>query len=421
MDNHWLTPYRRKLLICAFTGFTSGLPLFFILNLVPVWLRGAGVSLRDLGYMALIQLPFTVKFLWSPLLDRYTLPFLGRRRGWLLVAQLVITAAMAAYAWLNPQRDMFWIVATSCLLTFFSATQDIVIDAFRREILSDDELGAGNAMHVNVYRIAALVPGSFSLIMADYFAWSTVFYLTAMFMLPGIVMTLSVKEPVLAENPYRSWKDTVVLPFRDFFRRRGVRHALWIFAFIVLYKLGDSMATALISPFYVDMGYSKSDIGIIAKNAGLWPAVIFGFLGVIWLRKWGINRCLWLFGVVQMVTILGFAWLAAQGPFAQIGVYEKAALAGVVAAEYIGVGLGTAAFVAFIARETNPLFAATQFALLSALSAVPRTFINAASGVLIDRLGYTDYFWLCFVLALPGMLVLLKVAPWNGNKKVQAA
>ena len=405
------------MLICIFTGFTSGLPLYFLINLIPAWLRSEHIDLKTIGLMALIGLPFTWKFIWSPVMDAVRLPFLGRRRGWMLVTQIGLLLALAAYAFLNPHQHLPVIIGLSAVVAFFSASQDIVLDAFRREILSDEELGLGNSIHVNAYRIAALVPGSLSLILADRMPWGNVFIITALFMLPGLLMTLFLaKEPDLPPAAPRTLVQTVVEPFQEFFSRKGTKQAALVLLFIFLYKLGDSMATSLATPFYLDMGFSKTDIGLIAKNAGLWPAVIAGILGGIWMLKLGINKALWLFGVVQVVTILGFVWLAGFGRFDTITLTEQMMLAGVIGAEAVGVGLGTAAFVSYMARETNPAFTATQLALFTSLSAVPRTFINATTGYLIEWLGYVHFFWLCFILALPGMFLLLKVAPWGGNK-----
>ncbi|MDO5059889.1 MAG: AmpG family muropeptide MFS transporter, partial [Neisseria sp.] len=409
----WQQIFSRKMLICVFTGFTSGLPLYFLYQLIPAWLRSEHVDLKTIGLMALIGLPFTWKFLWSPLMDLTRLPFLGRRRGWMLVTQIALLLLLAAYALLNPQQHIQVILGLSVVVAFFSASQDIILDAYRREILSDNELGLGNSIHVNAYRIASLVPGSLSLILADLMPWQNVFLITALFMLPGLTMTLFLAhEPDVPPQPVQSFGQRVVEPFKEFFDRKGTAQALWVLAFIFLYKLGDSMATALATPFYLDMGYSNTDIGIIAKNAMLWPTIIFGIIGGIWMLKTGINKALWLFGIVQIVTILGFVWLAGMGPFDTIGWNERLMLAAVIAAEAVGVGLGTAAYVAFMARETNPLYSATQFALLSSLSAVPRTFFNAATGYLIEAMGYVAFFWLCFFLAVPGMLLLFKVAPW---------
>lgn len=409
--------FSRRMLICIFTGFTSGLPLYFLINLIPAWLRSEHIDLKTIGLFALIGLPFTWKFIWSPVMDAVRLPFLGRRRGWMLVTQIGLLATLMAYAFLNPHQHMAIIMGLSVVVAFFSASQDIVLDAFRREILPDSELGLGNAIHVNAYRIAALVPGSLSLILADIMPWHNVFIITALFMIPGLLMTLFLaQEPQLPPSAPRTFKQTVVEPFSEFFTRKGVQQALLVLAFIFLYKLGDSMASALATPFYLDMGYSKTDIGIIAKNAGLWPAVIFGIIGGIWMLKLGINKALWLFGLVQIVTILGFVWLAGFGRFEVVTATERIMLAGVIGAEAVGVGLGTAAFVAYMARETNPAFTATQLALFTSLSAVPRTFINATTGYLIEWLGYVNFFWLCFFLAVPGMLLLFKVAPWNGEQ-----
>ena len=395
------------MLICIFTGFSSGLPLYILVSLLPAWLRSEGVNLKAIGLFALINLPFTWKFLWAPLFDRFTPP-LGRRRGWLIISQSLLLVSIPIFGAFNPTLDIWTIAYLATIVAFFSASQDIVLDAYRRELLIDNELGLGNAVHVNAYKIAGLIPGSLSLILADHMAWSGVFMITALFMLPGILMTLFVKEPALKAGAPRTLRAAVVEPFKEFIGRNGLQSALLILAFIFLYKLGDSMATALATPFYLDMGFSKTEIGLIAKNAGLWPSVIGGLLGGVWMFKLGINRALWLFGAVQMLAILGFAWLATVG-------HSLLWLAVVIGVEALGVGLGTAAFVAYIAQTTHPLYTATQFALFTSLAAVPRTFANAATGYMVENLGWFKFFILCFMLAIPGMLMLIKVAPWNAN------
>lgn len=411
----WQQVFSRRMLICVFTGFSSGLPLYLLINLLPAWLRGEGVDLKAIGLFALIQLPFTWKFLWAPLMDRYVLPILGRRRGWMLASQLALLGSMTAFGLYTPQQNLASIAALSFAVAFFSASQDVVIDAFRREILPDSELGLGNTIHINAYRLSSLIPGSLALILADHLPWAQVFLITALFMLPGIAMTLMVKEPALAAATPKTLREAVVEPFHEFLTRNGVRGALWVLGFIFLYKLGDSMATALATPFYLDMGFSKSEIGLVAKHAGLWPAVIGGLIGGAWMLKLGINRALWAFGVVQVASIVGFAWLAQQGPFAEVGARELTYLALVIGFEALGVGLGTAAFVAFIARTTHPAYTATQFALFTSLAAVPRTLANAGTGYLVEGLGWAPFFWLCTAIALPGMVLLLKVAPWKGE------
>ena len=409
--------FTRRMLICVFTGFSSGLPLYLLFNLVPAWLRSEQVDLKTIGLFALIQFPYTWKFLWSPLLDRYVLPLLGRRRGWMLLTQLGLLAVIASMGAFSPQSDLRTIAYIATLLAFLSATQDIVLDAYRRELLAESELGLGNAVHVNAYRIAGLVPGSLSLILADFLPWSIVFIITALFMLPGMAMTLMVKEPLNINSP-QSLRDAVIEPFHEFITRQGWKSALLILTFLFFYKLGDSMCTALATPFYMDMGFSKTQIGLIAKNAGLWPAVIGGLLGGLWMVRIGINRALWLFGVVQVVSIFGFFWLASVGFHAEITTVELTQLAIVIGIEALGVGLGTAAFVAFIARTTHPAYTATQFALFTSLAAMPRTFVNAATGWLVESIGWTGFFLLCALLAMPGMVLLLKVAPWNGSNSL---
>ncbi|OAM52161.1 AmpG family muropeptide MFS transporter [Methylovorus sp. MM2] len=399
--------FNKRMLICIFTGFSSGLPLFILISLLPAWLRSEGVNLKAIGLFALIQLPFTWKFLWAPIFDRY-IPPMGRRRGWLLVSQIALLLSIPLFGELHAVLDIWTIAYLAACVAFFSASQDVVIDAYRREILPDIELGMGNVIHVNAYKIAGLVPGSLSLILADHLAWDSVFLITALFMLPGILMTLVVKEPALKPGRPKTLKAAVVEPFNEFIHRNGLNSALLILAFIFFYKLGDSMATALATPFYLDMGFSKTEIGLIAKNAGLWPSVIGGLLGGIWMIRLGINRALWLFGAVQMLAILGFAWLAVVG-------HDLLWLGIVIGIEAFGVGLGTAAFVAYIAKNTDPLYSATQFALFTSLAAVPRTFANAATGYLVDMLGWVSFFLFCFLAAIPGMLLLLKIAPWNSK------
>jgi PAT family beta-lactamase induction signal transducer AmpG len=406
-----------QMTICVLTGFASGLPLYLLINLVPAWLRSNGVELKTIGLFALIQFPYTWKFLWAPLLDRFGLKVLrlGRRRGWMLVTQLGLVATIGLLGGLDPHARVGAVMLVAALVAVFSATQDIALDAFRRELLSDEELGLGNSVFVNAYRVAGLVPGSLSMILADRLPWDQVFWITAAFVVPGILTTFWVREPEGDELAPRTLRQAVVEPFHEFVSRAGWKSALTVLAFIFCYKLGDAMCTSLATPFYLDMGYAKSDIGIVAKNAGLWPAVVGGLLGGLWMVRLGINRALWLFGAVQVVSILGFAWLASVGSQTTIDGAALIRLAVVIGFEALGVGLGLAAFVAFIARSTNRAYTATQFALFTSLAAVPRTLVNASSGWLVEQIGWYGFFRLCAILALPGMLLLFKVAPWSGE------
>ena len=398
----------RRMLICVFTGFTSGLPLYVLIQLVPAWLRVEGVGLAEIGFFALVGFPYTWKFLWSPIMDRYTLPFLGRRRGWMLVSQLALLVSIASMGFIKPDLSIWTVAYLAAVVAFFSASQDIVLDAYRRELLPDIELGIGNAIHVQTYRLAGLVPGSLALILSDHLPWHTVFMFVALFMVVGIVLTLVIDEAIAEPSPPKTMRDAIVEPFREFIGRKGIRSAALILVFLFLYKLGDNMATALQTPFFIDMGFSRTEIGSVAKFAALIAAIVGGLFGGIVMIKLGINRALWIFGVVQVVSILGFALLSVVGT----NLWMLGAANGF---EYLGVGLGTAAFVAFMARETNPAFAATQFALFTALTAVPRTLANAVTGVIVENVGWTNFFLLCTALAIPGMLLLFKVAPWNGE------
>lgn len=398
--------FNRRMLICVFTGFASGMPLYVLFQLVPAWLHEGGVSLTEIGLFALVGIPYTWKFLWAPFMDRWVPPLLGRRRGWMFVFQLALLFSIGALGALQPERDVSTIAWLAFAVAFFSASQDVALDAYRREILPDAELGLGNAIHIQAYRISSLVPGSLSLILADILPWDSVFWITGAFMLVGILMTLAVSEPQSEVPESSGMREAVVAPFREYLGRRGWQGLILVLSFMFLYKIGDNMATALATPFYLDLGFTKTEIGVVAKHAALWPAIIGGLLGGGLMIRLGINRSLWLFGVVQVVSILGFAVLASVG-------HSLWLLAAVISFEYLGVGMGTAAFTAFIARETSRAYAATQFALFTALAALPRTFANASTGLIVEQIGWTPFFLLCAVLALPGMLLLYWVAPWK--------
>ncbi len=405
--------FTRKMLTCIFLGFSSGMPLFVLVSLVPAWLRSNEVDLATIGLFALVGLPYTWKFLWSPLMDRFKPPFLGRRRGWAVLTQLGLLLSIGVLGQFDPSTSLETIVWIVFAVALFSASQDIVIDAYRRELLADDELGTGTSFWVNAYRLSGLVPGSLALILADHLPWTVVFWVTALFMLVGIVTTLLVKEVSDDELAPHSLREAVIDPFVEFFSRDGIKAGLAILAFLFLYKLGDNMATALATPFYLDMGYTLTEIGSVAKFAGLWASIAGGAIGGIVMLKVSINRALWLFGFVQLGTIIPYIWLSQAG-------HTLTGLFVVVSGEYLGVGLGAIALTAFMARETSKAFTATQFALFSSFIAVPRTLANASTGFIVEAVGWTQFFVICAILAIPGMLLLLKVAPWTKRKIGQA-
>jgi len=410
----WHSYLNRRMLILLFMGFSSGLPLFILLSLLQAWLAKSGLDVKKLGLFALVMFPYTWKFLWSPLMDRFSFRWLGRRRGWMALTQVLLFLTIGGMGMLDPVTQVSWVAIAAATVAFISASQDIVIDAYRREILPDNEQGLGAAVHVNAYKIAGMVPGALSLILADRMPWQPVFWITACFMLPGLICTLLVKEPKVYGAPPKNMREALVLPFKEFIQRGGWQNACWILGFIFLYKLGDSMATALSTKFYLDLGFSMTQIGVVAKTTGFWASIAGGIVGGVWMVKLGINRGLWVFGAIQAVSILGFAWLSYAGP-------NPVLLGAVIAFEAFGSnGLGAAAFVAFISRATDPRYTATQYALFSSLAAVPRTFINASAGYIVAETGWFYFFLICFGLAFPGMLMLAKIAPWRGDRAAVA-
>ncbi len=398
--------FNRHNLICLFQGFSSGLPLYVLITLVPAWLRTEGVDLSTIGLLSLVTLPYTFKFAWAPLLDRYRLPFLGRRRGWTLISQVLLLLSIGMVGAYQPANSIQSIAVMMFAISLFSATQDVVLDAYRREMLADDELGIGNSFFINSYRLSGFVSGSLALILSDSISWSLVYWIVAGFMIVGMITTFLVAETSDDATAPRSLREAVIEPFVEFFSRDGWRSALLILVFIVCYKLGDSMATALQTPFFLDLGFTRTEIGLIVKAATAWSLIAGTALGGIVMLKVSINRALWLFGVVQILTIFGFAMLAQLGN-------NQIALFVVVSAEYLGVGLGGVALAAFMAKQTSRLFTATQLALLTSVAAISRTFANATTGFVIEAVGYFDFFLLCMLLAVPGMLLLIWVAPWS--------
>ncbi len=374
-------------------------------------MKEAGVDLTVIGMMALVGLPYTLKFLWSPILDRFTLPFLGRRRGWLLVVQLTLMASIVFLGFTNPVANPWLVAFAAFLVTFFSASQDIIVDAYRREDLADEELGLGSSLYVNGYRIGMLLASGGGLIMADHMPFSMVYLIMAACLLPGVITTLLAPEPDVTAGTPRTLKEAVLHPLIEYFSRSG---ALWMLAFILCYKIGDTMASAMTTPFYLDIDFTKTEIGAVVKLFGFWATIAGGFLGGIILLRLGINRCLWIFGFLQAASTAGFAVLAHIG-------HNISALAAVIGFENLSSGMGTAAFVAFMASITNKKFTATQYALLTSLMGIPRVMASAPTGFLAKNFGWEGFFIFCTLIAIPGMLLLFKFAPWNLKTLPQTA
>ncbi|GJJ00219.1 MFS transporter [Duganella rhizosphaerae] len=403
----WRTYLNGRTVSILFLGFSSGLPLYTLIYLMQAWLAKSGLDVKALGLFALVTFPYTFKFLWAPLMDRYAIGSLGRRRGWMALTQLSLFLVIGGLGMLDPKLELTLIAGCVFLIAFLSASQDVVIDAYRREILAENEQGLGAAIIVNAYKAASLIPSALGLVLADSMSWQAVFWIVAAFMLPGFVCTLLAKEPAVYGAPPKNLQEAVVLPFREFVQRDGWNQALLIIGFVLLYKIGDSMATALSTKFFLDIGFTTKQIGLAANATGWWAALAGGAVGGIWMIKLGINRALWVFGVLQAIAILGFAWLAKTGP-------DPLLLSAVFGFEaFASLGLGAAALVAFMSRATDPRYTATQYALFSSLAAVPRTFINSSVGYIVAETGWFWFFIVCFILAFPAMMMLPKIAPWN--------
>ena len=392
-----------RMLVALVMGFSSGLPLLLTITVLQAWMTEEGVDLTLIGLMILVGLPYSLKFLWAPFLDRFTLPFLGRRRGWLLIAQIALILAIAGLGLTDPKNNPLIVAIAALLVTFFSASQDIVIDAYRREDLSDEELGLGSSLYVNGYRLGMLLAGGGGLIMADHVSFSLVYLIMAACMLPGILTTLLAREPVITVKTPQTMIEAVFNPLTEYFSRSG---AVWMLAFILLYKIGDTMASAMTIPFYLDIGFSKTEIGAVVKLFGFWATIAGSLVGGVIMLRLGINRSLWVFGFLQALSTAGFAVLARIG-------HSVPVLSGVIAFENLSSGMGTAAFITFMARITNKKFTATQYALLTSLMAVPRTVASAPTGFFAKHMGWESFFVACTLIAIPGMLILLKFAPWK--------
>ena len=393
----------RRMMVSGLMGFSCGLPLLLTLSVLQAWMKEVGVDLSVIGLMALARLPYSLKFVWSPFLDRYTPPFLGRRRGWMIIAQICLTGAIAAMGLMDPEKNLWFVAATALAINFFSASQDTVVDAYRREDLADEELGLGSSIYVYGYRIGMLLASGGGLILADHMSFGSVYLFMAGCMAVGAITTLLTPEPPPSEGAPQTLKEAVIDPFAEYFRRNG---ALWILAFILLYKIGDQMAAAMTTPFYLDLGFTKSEIGAVVKLFGFWATLGGTFLGGVILLKWGVNKSLWIFGILQAVSTAGFAVLA------QIGA-SIPALAAVIAFENLSGGMGTAAFMGFMAALTDKRFTATQYALLTSFMGFSRDIASAPTGFLVGAVGWFEFFMICALIAAPGLLVLLKFGRWK--------
>ncbi len=397
----------KKMLRAFVMGFSCGLPLLLTLSLLQAWMQQENVDIKMVGMVSLIGLPYTLKFLWAPFSDRYVIKFFGRRRGWLLLFQIFLAASIMLIGFTNPGTSPLLTACAAFITAFFSASQDIVTDAYRREDLSDKELGLGSSLYVNGYRLGMLLASGGGLIMSDHFTFQKVYFIMGLCMIPGIITTLLSPEPKAAQGMPKTLKESVIEPLKDYFSRDL---ALPILAFILLYKIGDTMASGITTYFYLDIGFTKSQIGTIVKMFGTWATIAGGLIGGVIMLKVSIRRALWIFGFLQALSTAGFALLAAVGnlPFL---------LAAVIAFENLTGGMGTAAYAAFMASITNRKFTATQYALLTSLMGIPRVVLSAPTGIFAEFFGWETFFILCAVAAIPGMIILFKVMPDSQETK----
>jgi PAT family beta-lactamase induction signal transducer AmpG len=389
-----------RMLVSFIMGFSCGVPLLLTSSVLQAWMTEQGVDLSVIGLFSLVGLPYTLKFLWAPVFDRFTLPLFGRRRGWLLVMQSILILALIGLGLTDPGHTPWLVALAAFFVTFFSASQDIVVDAYRREDLHDNELGLGSSFYVNGYRVGMLLAGSGGLILADHVSFARVYLLMAASLLIGVGTTLFSREPALTRGTPKNFQEAVVHPFVDYFTRD---RALLLLLFILLYKIGDQMATTMTTPFYLSLGFSKTQIGTVAKLFGFWATIGGGLLGGVILLRIGIIRSLWFFGILQAISTLGFSLLALVGN-------SLTGLAVVIAFENLSGGMGTSAYVAYMASLTNKKFTATQYALLSSCMGIPRVLAAAPTGWMAESVGWVLFFLVCTVVALPGLLLLPMVA-----------
>jgi PAT family beta-lactamase induction signal transducer AmpG len=384
-------------------GFSSGIPLALTGTTLQAWMATEKIDLEVIGVFSLVGLPYTVKYLWAPIMDRFVPPFLGRRRGWMLVTQIGLVLAISVMAFSDPAGATGIFAVLAFLVAFVSASQDVVVDAYRTEVLEPVELGPGAGVHILGYRIAMLTSGAIALILADRLPWKTVYLLMAGSLMVGVVASLFSPEPRLKEKPPASLKEAVVEPFVEFLSRPG---ALGILLFVILYKLDVVMATALTTPFMLELGFTKTDIGAVTKGFGMAATIVGSLAGGAFVARAGMLASLWLFGVLQSVSTLAFLALARLG-------HHYPMMVAAIGLENLCSGMGTAAYAAFLMSLCNKRFTATQYALLTSLMAITRVIVGAPTGFMARALGWELYFLVSMLAAAPGLLLLLRYPRWT--------
>jgi PAT family beta-lactamase induction signal transducer AmpG len=373
-------------------------------------MKSEDVNLSLIGLFSLVGAPYALKFLWAPLLDRFKPPFLGRRRGWILVTQLVLIASILLLSMVKPAQFPAMTALVAFLVTFFSATQDLVIDAYRTDILTDEELGPGAALHIAGYRVGMIVSGAVALILADHFSWKLVYCGMAATLLIGIVGTALAPEPTSPTKPPRTLHEAVVLPMVEFFKRRSVFEVI---AFLLFYKLDVVLAVALTTPFMLDMGFTKTDIGTVTKGFGLVATIVGTLAGGVLMPKLGMKRSLWVFGLIQGVSTMTFWLLARAG-------HDYTLMVSAIGIENFCSGMGNAAYAAFLMSICDRRYTATQYALFSSLMALTRIGGGAPTGYMVNYLGWPNFFLVCLAAMIPGLLLLTRFDKWQRTQQEPA-
>ncbi len=403
---NWFKIYgNRRVLSLVGLGFSSGLPLALTASTLQAWLVSEKVDLSIVGAFSLVGLPYALKVFWAPLMDRFSPPWLGRRRGWIVSIQILLAVAILSLGCCSPGSFPAYVGLAALVTAFLSASQDIAIDAYRADVLREAELGPGAATAVVGYRSAILVSGALALILSDHVPWRTVYSLMAAVMLVNTLFTLTAPEPEVKVIPPRSLKEAVWGPLTGYFKRSGAVEMLF---FILIYRLGNVMAGAMTTPFLLDIGFSRSDVGMVNKVFGLISTIVGTLVGGSIVAKIGINRSLWVFGFLQALSNFAFTALALIGK-------SYPAMICAIGIENICVGMGDAAFIAFMMSLCDKRFTATQYALLTSFMAVGRIVAGAPTGAVAQALGWPVYFSLSVLGAIPGILLLSRFAPWNGR------
>lgn len=401
--NFWQAITSKQHFFVFLLGISSGLPYLLLGSTLRLWFKNVEIDIKTIGASTLVMLPYTWKFIWAPILDRYSLPFLGRRTGWIIVFQIALAISLFVLAQISPTEHTYLMLGVASVCAFFSSSQDIVIDAYRREILPEEELGLGSSLAVTGYRIGMLFATSLAPILSDHISWGQVYTVMAFIMLVCAIPTLFAPEPEINIPGPTSLLDSVMGPIKEYLSRSN---AFGVLVFILLYKIGDSMASGLFKAFYSDIGYSNTQIGAIAGPIGIWAAIIGGIIGGSLQMKFGLKKCLWYFGILQALSTALFALLTIFAP-------SLIALSLVIFFETFTSGLGTAAYSAFMASLTDKRFTATQYALLTSIMSVPAILLGSSSGLIQEKIGWSGFFIFCAIIALPGILMLFKFDKWH--------